>query len=116
MTLKVLCDVHIAFKVVRFFQAKGYHAVHVNNILDGCYTADGKIAEYADKNGYTVLTKDADFRDSHFIKKSPEKLLKIALGNIPTPTLIATLDMHLERLLSPLFSIHLATLKLEMDT
>lgn len=100
MTFKVLCDVHIAFKVVRFFQTKGCHAVHVNDVLDGYYTSDGKISDYADANGYTVVTKDADFRNSHFIKGSPEKLLKIALGNIPTPKLIAILELHFEAIVA----------------
>jgi len=27
MTFKVLCDVHIAFKVVRFFEGKGHEAI-----------------------------------------------------------------------------------------
>lgn len=40
MTFKVLCDVHIAFKVVRFFKEKGYEAIHVNDILDSYYTKD----------------------------------------------------------------------------
>lgn len=96
MSFQVLCDVHIALKVVRFFQSKGCHAVHVNDILDGYYTSDGKISDYADANGYTVVTKDADFRNSHFIKGSPGKLLKIALGNIPTPKLISILEFHFD--------------------
>jgi hypothetical protein len=36
MTFKVLCDVHIAFKVVRFFETHGHEAIIVNDILD-CY-------------------------------------------------------------------------------
>ncbi len=32
--MKVLCDVHIARKVVRFFEKQGIDAIHVNDILD----------------------------------------------------------------------------------
>lgn len=92
MTFQVLCDVHIALKVVRFFQAKGCKTLQVNEILDGYHTADRKIADFADENAYTLVTKDADFRNSHFIKGSPEKLLKIDLGNISTPMLISILS------------------------
>jgi len=96
MTFQVLCDVHIAFKVVRFFQSKGCKALHVNDIIDGYYTSDHKITEFADANAYTVITKDADFRDSHFIKGSPKKLLKIDLGNISTTKLISILEVHFD--------------------
>ena len=84
MTFKVLCDVHISFKVVRFFERRGHHAVHVNDILDGYHTKDSDISNYADENGFTVMTKDADFQNSHFVKIQPSRLLKISLGNIPT--------------------------------
>ncbi len=40
MTFRILCDVHIAYKVVRFFKNKGYEAIHVNDILDGFHTKD----------------------------------------------------------------------------
>lgn len=39
MTFKVLCDVHIAYKVVRFFKSKGHEVIHVNDILDGFRTS-----------------------------------------------------------------------------
>ncbi len=32
--MKVLCDVHIAFKIIKFFEAKRVETVHVNNILE----------------------------------------------------------------------------------
>lgn len=96
MTFKVLCDVHIAFKVVRFFESRGHEAVHVNDILEGCYTSDSDISTYADENGYTVVTKDADFQNSHFVKNQPSRLLKISLGNIPTKRLIDILDANLD--------------------
>ncbi len=28
--MKVLCDVHISYKIVRFFKKKGIEAIHVN--------------------------------------------------------------------------------------
>ncbi len=40
MIFRILCDVHISFKVVKFFESKGYEAVHVNTILDSYYTKD----------------------------------------------------------------------------
>jgi predicted nuclease of predicted toxin-antitoxin system len=56
MTFKVLCDVHIAFKVAKFFERRGYEAIHVNNILEGYHTKDGAISDYANQHGFTVMT------------------------------------------------------------
>ncbi|WP_414717307.1 DUF5615 family PIN-like protein [Telluribacter sp.] len=86
--MKILCDVHIAFRIVRFFQKKGIEAIHVNELPDSYFTTDKAICEFADKHGYVVLTKDADFLDSHLLQSSPLRLLKVNLGNIPTSRLL----------------------------
>lgn len=95
MTFKVLCDVHIGYKIVRFFESKGHEAIHVNDILKGFYTKDSEISRYANENGFTVMTKDADFKNSHLLDNSPSRLLKISLGNIPTKRLIEILEANL---------------------
>jgi predicted nuclease of predicted toxin-antitoxin system len=94
--MKIICDVHISFKVTNFLNQEGFEAVHVNHILDGDVTKDQKIADYADKNEYAILTKDMDFQHSHFIKSSPKKLIKINLGNISTKILIEILASQIE--------------------
>lgn len=96
MKFKVLCDVHIAFKVAKFFEKQGYEAIHVNNILDSFHTKDSAISDYANQHGFTVLTKDIDFKDSHFLQDKPKKLLHITLGNIPTKRLIEIFKNNLE--------------------
>jgi predicted nuclease of predicted toxin-antitoxin system len=54
--------------------------------------SDTKISDFADVNDFTIITKDSDFKNSHFIKHSPKKLIKINLGNIPTNRLIEIFD------------------------
>ena len=71
--MKILCDVHIAKKVVSYFQKEGIEALHVNDILDKWHTKDQAIANYADEHDFVVLTKDADFRNSYFIQGTPKK-------------------------------------------
>jgi len=93
--VKVLTDVHIAKKVVRFFHENGVECIHINDILDGWHTKDKDLSKYADSHGFVVMTKDADFKDSHFIKNSPKKLLKVSLGNIPTAKLLEILEKNL---------------------
>ena len=93
--MKVLCDVHISFKLVTFFRSRNIEATHVNTILDSFYSADKAIAAYADHYNMIVITKDVDFRNSYFIKKTPQRLIRICLGNINTTDLIIIFEQQL---------------------
>lgn len=86
--MKFLCDVHISYKLVNALLNLGFECVHVNNILDKWYSKDAAIAKYADDNNFIIITKDADFRNSYFVNKTPKKLIKINLGNISNLELI----------------------------
>jgi predicted nuclease of predicted toxin-antitoxin system len=59
--MKVLCDVHISYKIVRFFKQNGVEAVHVNELPEKWFTSDATISRLADAEGFTVVTKDMDF-------------------------------------------------------
>ncbi len=86
--MKLLCDVHISFKLVNYLRSLGYETVHVNQILDKWFTKDDAISSYADENDMIVLTKDIDFRNSFLIKNTPKKLVRIKLGNLSNAILI----------------------------
>ena len=94
--MKVLCDVHISYKVTNFFRNNKIEAIHVNEILDGSYTKDKDICLFADQHDYIVVTKDIDFRNSHFLSKTPKKLIRSGLGNISNVQLIEILSENLE--------------------
>jgi predicted nuclease of predicted toxin-antitoxin system len=94
--MKVLCDVHISYKVVNFFNNTRIDAIHVNEILDGSHTKDKDICEFADQHDYIVVTKDLDFRNSHFLSKTPKKLIKIGLGNISNNQLIEIFTQNMD--------------------
>jgi len=89
--MRFLCDVHISYKIVNYLSACGFETIHVNTILNKWHTLDKDICSYADNNDFIVITKDSDFRDSFFVKKSPKKLIKISLGNISNSELIPIL-------------------------
>ena len=93
--MKFLCDVHISFKIIKLLISLGFEAIHVNEILDKWNTKDQDICDYADSNDLIVITKDADFRDSFFIKQTPKKLIKINLGNISNQELIKILSENI---------------------
>ena len=93
--MQVLCDVHISYKLVNFLLSKGIATLHVNQILDKLFTKDSDIALFADTNAYVLISKDADFKQSHLLKNTPKKLIKINLGNISNQVLIEIFEKNL---------------------
>lgn len=94
--MKVLCDVHISYKLVKYLNNKGITSIHINEILDRSNTKDSEICKYADKNDFVLVSKDIDFRNSFFIQNTPRKLIRIILGNITNQELITIFDKNLE--------------------
>lgn len=94
--MKFLCDVHISYKLVNHLRTFGFTIIHVNEILNNWFTSDSMISKFADENDLIVITKDSDFRNSFYIKRSPKKLIKINLGNISNELLIQIISDNLE--------------------
>lgn len=81
--MNFLIDVHLPINLSKILDKRiDCTSIHVNQILQKWNTTDEQICKYADYNNLVVFSKDADFKNSHFIKKTPEKLIRIALGNI----------------------------------
>jgi predicted nuclease of predicted toxin-antitoxin system len=92
--MRVLCDVHISYSVVNRLRELGVDATHVNRILDGSRTTDSAIATHVDAHQMLLITKDGDFRDSHFLTGTPARILRVTLGNLANPDLVALLEQH----------------------
>lgn len=65
--MKVLCGVHLPYRLVNQLRTRGVDATHVNRILEGSETKDAAVAAFADANGMVPITKDSDSRDSHLL-------------------------------------------------
>ena len=77
-----LIDVHLPINLSKFLdKQEGCKSIHVNRILQKWYTADAEICKYADKNDLVFITKDEDFKNSHFINKTLKKTIRVTLGN-----------------------------------
>ncbi len=59
------------------------------------HTTDNEICRYADENDLIVVTKDGDFKNSHFINKTPKKVIRVALENISNADLILLFTKYL---------------------
>jgi len=94
--MNFLCDVHLSFRLVKYLSQRGHDVVHVNHLPEKWFTSDVQICDYADKNNFILITKDADFRNSFMLKKTPHKVIRITLGNISHLDLINLFENHLE--------------------
>ncbi len=93
--MRFICDVHLPIRLSKFLVAQGAESVHVNQILDGSSTADVSICHYADENDCIVITKDADFKNSYLLRKTPRKLIRVCLGNLSNDELVELFTKHL---------------------
>ncbi len=92
--MQVLCDVHVAYRLVSRLREIGVNATHENRILDGSRTADSAIAAYVDANKMLLITKDGDFRDSHFLRGTPKRLVRLVIGNVSNDELIGLIESY----------------------
>ncbi len=75
--------------MVSWLSAAGCDAKRTLDLPDGNRTTDEQINEVADLEQRVVITKDADFVDSHLLRGRPAKLLLISTGNLGNPALEA---------------------------
>ena len=95
-----LIDVHLSISLSKFLdQQEGCTSIHVNQILQKWYTSDAEICRYADKNSLVVITKDSDFKNTHFINKTPKRVVRVVLGNISNNELIGLFKKYLQFIL-----------------
>ena len=83
--------------MVNWFVSAGCDALHTLDLPRGNRTSDDELTTLADTEGRAVITKDADFVDSHTLRGRPAKLLLISTGNIS--------NSALESLLRPLIPL-----------
>jgi len=96
--MRVLCDVHLPYRLVSLLRARGIDATHVNKILGGSKSTDSEIAAHVDAKDMVLITKDGDFRDSHLLRGTPTRVLRVTLGNLSNDELIALIEAHWEAL------------------
>ena len=80
----------------------GQNARHTLDLDAGNRTHDRAIADLADLHEAVVISKDADFMNSHILSRRPARLLLVSTGNITNPRLIALFEIHLDRIIAAL--------------
>jgi predicted nuclease of predicted toxin-antitoxin system len=91
-----LIDVHLPISLSKFLNKQvNCTSIHVNQILQKWHTTDSEICKYADENNLVVISKDGDFKNSHFINKTPKKIIRVTLGNITNGELLLLFNKYI---------------------
>src|SRR4051794_40355483 len=80
--MKVLVDAQLPRRLAGWFTAAGWDAIHTLDLPDGNRSTDEQVIERAEQDARVVVSKDADFVNSHLLSGRPSRLLLVSTGNI----------------------------------
>jgi predicted nuclease of predicted toxin-antitoxin system len=96
--VKLLLDAQLPHRLVRAFAAAGHDAIHAFDLPSGSRTPDQELTALATREARIMVTKDADFVASFWLRRLPPKLLLFSTGNISNDELWQLLAPNLGRL------------------
>lgn len=91
--MKLLLDQNLSPRLLKSLEAGFPGSSHVR--LLGMEKADDEtLWEFARKQGFTIVSKDADFRQRSFLFGFPPKVIWIRMGNCSTSQIEKLLKRH----------------------
>lgn len=93
--MKFLVGAQLPRRLAVWLRESGHDAVHTLDLPQGNRTTDHELATLAANEQRIVATKDADFVDSYFVSRTPERLLLVTTGNISNADLTQLFQRNL---------------------
>jgi predicted nuclease of predicted toxin-antitoxin system len=88
--MKLLFDQNLSFRLCEAISEIFPGSIHVRHV--GMEAADDRaIWKFAEGNGYTIVSQDADFAEIAILLGSPPKVIWIRAGNLPWAEIAALL-------------------------
>lgn len=97
--MKFLVDAQLPYRLKAWLLAKGFDAIHTNDLPAQNLSADLDIVQIADTEDRIVISKDSDFLKLHVLQKKPARLLMITTGNIINHQLLLLFERNFETVL-----------------
>lgn len=89
--MKLLFDENLSDKIVPLVIDLFPESAHVKTV--GLERADdGAIAQWAEQNGFTIVSKDTDFYQRSIALGQPPKFIWLRVGNCPTSVITHLLE------------------------
>ncbi len=111
--MKLLFDQNVSPRLCQSLGDIYPGSVHVRQV--GLRDADdAAIWEYAELNGFVIVSKDSDFQQRSLLYGSPPKFIWLRVGNCPTKTIEDLLRNHPE-ITCPFFDIQFLQLAVQSE-
>ena len=95
--MKLLFDQNLSYKLVRALRGEFPGSAHVRDL--GLASADDlTIWDYAKRFGFTIISKDSDFRQRSFVFGPPPKIIWLRVGNCSTQQIVTILQSYVVEL------------------
>ena len=109
--MKLLFDQNLSQRLVERLADMFPEATHVSQVrLDRA--SDEEVWTYARANGFTIVTKDADFSDLSLLRGFPPKVIWVRLGNCTTAQIETVLREQYETIVAFVAEPNVGTLEL----
>jgi predicted nuclease of predicted toxin-antitoxin system len=95
--VKFLVDNQLPRALATLLGNLGHHAVHVLDI-ELSQVDDMAIWAFAAQNGYTIISKDADFADLALLAPNEARLIWVRIGNCRKSVLLEAFKNALEKI------------------
>ena len=92
--MKLLIDANLSWRLVRLLQPEFEEIIHVINTGLPEASSDTSIWNYAQQNGYSIITNDDDFYLLSLSKGFPPKIILLKTGNQSTKYIAEVLLKH----------------------
>lgn len=94
--MKLLFDENLSPRLVRLVATDYPESVHVRDVgLKG--HVDDDLWQFARRSGFTIVSKDTDFRERSYVEGFPPKVIWLDVGNAGTQVVAQLLANELER-------------------
>ena len=94
--MKFLIDAQLPYRLKYWLIANNFDTLHTADLPEQNLTTDLFIADFADNENRTVITKDSDFLKLRILQNKPKRLLMITTGNIVNKDLLVLFEQNLE--------------------
>jgi predicted nuclease of predicted toxin-antitoxin system len=85
--VKLLLDENLSFRLVAQLEPTYPGSQHVDSV--GLHAqSDARVWEFARDTGFTILSKDNDFRQLALVYGAPPKVIWLAVGNAATEAIL----------------------------
>ena len=96
--MKFIIDAQLPPGLKKIFTDKGFDTIHTDDLPSKERTTDNEIRKISVDESRIVVTKDADFADSYYIKGIPPRLLFITTGNIKNHELFDLVERNFDQI------------------